>query len=311
MAIKYLYLLNFCLIFNACSGQSSSNKRISESNLSRQFEMPSVPTLITDPEKRAEYLVVHYWDKFDFKDTTDLSKPELTEQALTNYIDLMKYVSPGVAASSLTAMIKRTEVDSVMFAHFTNLFEKYLYDPNSPMRNEELYIPILQSVIASPLLEDAYKIRPAHLLEIALKNRLGQPAIDFTYTLANGQKQTLYNIKSAYLLLFFYNPECDACKEITNQLSASSLISEYMKQNKLKILAVYPDEDIEAWKSHISYMPATWINAYDKSVTLKNDEIYDLKAIPTLYLLDKDKKVILKDVTYQQTEVFLTQIQTK
>lgn len=309
--IKCLSLLVFCLIFNACNGQSSSTKTTSESKVLRQFEMPSVPSLITEPEKRAEYLVAHYWDKFDFKDTTDISRPELTEQALTNYIDLMKYVSSEVAVSSLTAMIKSTEADSSMFAHFSNLYEKYLYDPNSPMRNEELYIPILQSVIASPLLEDAYKIRPAHLLEIALKNRLGQPATDFTYTLANGQKQSLYNIKSEYLLLFFYNPECEACQEITNQLSASSLLREYIKQNKLNILAVYPDEDIEAWKSHISQMPASWINSYDKSVTLKNDEIYDLKAIPTLYLLNKDKTVILKDVTYKQIEDFLVQIQTK
>jgi len=42
-------------------------------------------------------------------------------------------------------------------------------------------------------------------------------------------------------------------------------------------------------------------------VSLKNDEIYDLKAIPTLYLLDKDKKVVLKDVTFNQVENYLKQ----
>ena len=38
-------------------------------------------------------------------------------------------------------------------------------------------------------------------------------------------------------------------------------------------------------------VPAAWINSYDNTVSLKNDEIYDLKAIPTLYLLDKTKKL--------------------
>ena len=28
---------------------------------------------------------------------------------------------------------------------------------------------------------------------------------------------------------------------------------------------------------------------------MKNDELYDLRAIPTLYLLDQDKVVLLKD----------------
>lgn len=47
--------------------------------------------------------------------------------------------------------------------------------------------------------------------------------------------------------------------------------------------------------------------SYDSTVSLKNDEIYDLKAIPTLYLLDKDKKVVLKDVTFNQVENYLKQ----
>lgn len=115
----------------------------------------------------------------------------------------------------------------------------------------------------------------------------------------------MYRVKADYLLLFFYNPDCHACKEITDQLAASPVVNAWIKDNKLKILAVYPDEDLDAWKNHISYMPASWINSYDSTVSLKNDEIYDLKAIPTLYLLDKDKKVILKDVTFNQIDNYL------
>lgn len=73
-------------------------------------------------------------------------------------------------------------------------------------------------------------------------------------------------------------------------MESSFLINEFSKSNKLKILAVYPDEDLDAWKEHVSVMPKDWINSYDKRVSLKNDEIYDLKAIPTLYLLNKEKK---------------------
>ena len=175
------------------------------------------------------------------------------------------------------------------------------------MRDESLYIYVLDAVLEAPFLDEVSKIRPAHLLELALKNRVGEPATDFTYTLVDGKKGTLYRTKADCLLLFFYNPDCHACKEITDQLAASPFVTEWIKNNKLKILAVYPDEDLEAWKKHISYMPASWINSYDSAVSLKNDEIYDLKAIPTLYLLDKDKKVVLKDVTFNQVENYLKQ----
>ncbi len=304
MRIKIFCLLSFISIFIACKGQQENQTETGKTK-GRTFQMVSVPGVITEPEDRAAYLVKHYWDKFDFMDTTLIHLPEITEQAISNYIDLMKYVPAEEASSSIKDMMNRASADSMMFVYFAGLYEKYLYDANSPMRDESLYIYVLDAVLEAPVLDEVSKIRPAHLLELALKNREGDPAADFTYTLADGKKGTLYHIKADYLLLFFYNPDCHACKEVTDQLAASPIVTEWIKEDKLKVLAVYPDEDLEAWKSHISYMSASWINSYDSTVSLKNDEIYDLKAMPALYLLDKDKKVILKDVTFNQVENYL------
>ena len=51
--------------------------------------------------------------------------------------------------------------------------------------------------------------------------------------------------------------------------------------------------------------PKEWINGYDKKLVIKEKNLYDLKAIPTLYLLDKDKKVLLKDATVAQIDQYL------
>lgn len=102
------------------------------------------------------------------------------------------------------------------------------------MRDESLYIYVLEAVLEAPFLDEVSKIRPAHLLELALKNRVGEPATDFTYTLVDGKKGTLYHTKADCLLLFFYNPDCHACKEITDQLAASPFVTEWIKNNKLK-----------------------------------------------------------------------------
>lgn len=305
--MRYLHLLSLLLIICACNGQQKQ-KAVEPETSPRTFEMVAVPAMITEPAERAEYLAKHYWDKFDFKDTTYLHEPEVTEQAFSNFIGIMGYASPEVIASSVKSLMRKAETDSTMFRYFSDQLEKYLYDPNSPSRNEEMYISVLEYLTESSALTDVEKIRPAHLLELALKNRIGTPAADFTYTLANGQTGKLYGIKADYLLLFFYNPDCHACKEIAQQLTASPVISTLDQHKRLKILAIYTDEDSQAWKDHLSALPSDWINAYDKNLTLKNDEIYDLKAIPTLYLLNKEKKVILKDVTFRNLEDYLSQI---
>jgi thiol-disulfide isomerase/thioredoxin len=261
--------------------------------------------MIVEHTDRANYLSRHYWDNFDFADTAYIHLPQITEQAFVDYIDVLLLASDSVSSAAIKEMLKKAEVEPVMFTYFTDLYEKYLYDPNSPMHNDELYIPALEAMLVSPVV--AEKIRPAHLLKLARKNRIGKKAADFTYTLANGKNGTLHAIRSDYTLLFFYNPGCHTCKEIMDQLTASLRINYLMQEKKLTIVAVYPDEDLTEWNIYLAQVPGEWINAYDKGAKVQNEEIYDLKAIPTLYLLDKDKKVILKDTTVELLENYFRQ----
>ncbi|MEG0454785.1 MAG: thioredoxin family protein, partial [Bacteroides sp.] len=75
---------------------------------------------------------------------------------------------------------------------------------------------------------------------------------------------------------------------------------------KLTVLALYPDEELDEWKKHLKDFPTEWISGYDKKLTLKTENRYDLRAIPTLYLLDKNKMVLLKDAPAKAIEEYLT-----
>jgi hypothetical protein len=41
--------------------------------------------------------------------------------------------------------------------------------------------------------------------------------------------------------------------------------------------------------------PEEWYNGFDPDYVLREGDIYHIRAIPSLYLLDKEKRVILKD----------------
>lgn len=269
------------------------------------FTLPDIPPVITSPELRAEYLVEHYWDNMNFADNHYIHHPEITEQAWADYCNILNHVPLSTAQQSLRKTIGQANVNKKMFTYLTELADKYLYNPNSPMRNEEFYIPVLEAMLRSPLLNKTEKIRPQARLTLAQKNRAGTQALDFTYTLKSGTQGTLYQLNTEYILLFINNPGCHACSETIGQLQAATTINKLLREKRITILSVYPDEELDEWNRHLADFPSEWINAYDKRLIIRDKQLYDLKAIPTLYLLNRKKTVLLKDVTVLIMEEYL------
>ena len=304
----YLPLVCALLLCNACGNKYHKTQAAvmqTHTDTISTFVFPTIPNILTEPEARASYLVEHYWDHTNFADTNYIHHPDIMEQAWVNYIDLMKLVPYPAAVSSLKNTFNDKGKHKKCYLYLMELAEKYLYDPNSPMRDEELYIPTLEAVLTSQVLNESEKIRPKSRLELALKNRLGTPATDFSYTLASGKQGTLYALETPYILLYINNPGCHACEETLHELRSNSLIAQMVANRQLTVLSLYPDEDLNEWKKYLNTFPAEWINAYDAHQVLTRQRLYDLKAIPTLYLLGQDKTVLLKDASVPQIASYL------
>ena len=73
--------------FFACLlGMSLVSCSHAQQQKTKEFRLPDVPVTLTAPEDRAAYLSLHYWDHFDFADTSPISRPEITEQQAQEYL---------------------------------------------------------------------------------------------------------------------------------------------------------------------------------------------------------------------------------
>ena len=300
--IPVLCFLLLCSCKNGNASSQSTNETIQDTI--KSITLPAIPAMMTAPEQRADFLVKHYWDNVNFADTNYIHHPEVTEQAWADYCDILNHVPLETAQEAMRKTIERTNVDKKVFTYITDLADKYLYDPNSPMRNEEFYIPVLDAMLDSPLLEEIEKVRPKARRELAQKNRIGTKALNFNYTLASGAQGSLYQLQAEYILLFINNPGCHACTETIDALRNAPIINQLLEQKRLTVLSIYPDEELDEWRKHLNEFPQEWINGYDKKFAIKEQQLYDLKAIPTLYLLNKEKTVLLKDATTLAVEVY-------
>ncbi len=265
----------------------------------KEFRLPEIPLTLVEPIDRAKYLVAHYWDRYNFADTTQKGRPEITEQAFVDFLQVLKETPLKEAEAGIDTLLNKAMAgDSVMYAHFVELADKYLYDPNSPMYCEDYYMEVLRNIIASNRVDEISKVRPRFRLELAEKNRVGSVATDFEYTLVNGKKGRLSGVKKDFVLLFFNDPDCHDCQRVKEYIMNSSVLN---NNPKLAVLSVFPNEDIDLWKK--TFYPARWISG--SSVGLRNEKVYDLRAIPNLYLLDKEKRVLIKDGQVEAIEQYL------
>lgn len=101
------------------------------------------------------------------------------------------------------------------------------------------------------------------------------------------------------MILMFYDPECESCHKVLLQMAADTSLAEAVRSGRLSVLAIYTEGNDEAWRKALADIPEGWIVGTDYEV-IKTRALYDLKAMPSLYLLDGKKQVILKDTPYEQ-----------
>lgn len=281
-----------------------------------EFPNIDLPSYIYDQTQAQEYMAKRFWDKFynlDIK-TTDKSAvggvdSVSFEMAFATYAQLLNLVGEGSMNNSIGSLFKNMDSialvgDKKPLLRVMELSEKYFYNPNSPLLNEEIYLCAVNEIMGLESLSDLDKMQYEYQQKICSLNRVGTPAADFQFRqLVSGKDNlrngSLYKINGEYTLLFFNNPDCNSCAEILEAIKNSPL-QQMVDRGDLKILAMYIDEDLTAWRENRAKYPKNWLYAYDHNLILRDNELYGLRAIPSLYLLDKEKRVILKDAPVER-----------
>lgn len=269
----------------------------------QSFPYPAIPDTLRSVEQRAGYLSEHYWDNYNFADTLLLKSKEVTEQGFVNFIDILNRfnldnASKGVAHKDIAQKgITRKDITQQGIAQkditqqditqqgiacftrkafsnaaakerFENLIEHYFEDQLSPVRNDRVYLIFLEEMKNSPCFDETEKERIAFKIKTTNKNLPGDIAINFKFKDENGKEHQLSDYKDQKVILYFYDPDCENCHEVSAWLKQQTIPAD------IKVLKMIAD-------NHISY-------------------IYSLKNMPTIFLLDKENKVILKDCTAQE-----------
>ena len=177
------------------------------------------------------------------------------------FLNLMQHADSATAVQGASVLSDSLVSHPSAMSFFEGLMERYLGDSDSPLYSDEVYTCLLRALPETP--------QRVWLLEQLAKNRVGSRAADILVTTADGKQVRLERIKSEQTLLIFYDPDCRRCQRLDAQLEQEPSI---VQNPRLKVVR----KDMNDLKGEY-YVPHT----------------------PALYLLDKEKRVVLKNTNLE------------
>ena len=291
---------------NGHTMEKDSLEHVDTSDITPAFPSPTIPMTIQNVDERAAYFVAHFWDECDFNDPELTKRPARIEQSMANFL--------GIATRLPLEQVKKPMLQPLessrgeLFSLFIDLYEKYLFEPNSPFFNEEYYYPIVEWITHSPKASLAQLERAKHRLHLMARNRVGTPAEQFSFIQPTGEVGRLSDMRGKLTLLFFYSPGCQSCKRVLEELQQDAFFQNRVQTSRLNILFIDSETDSDEWSRTIDELPSFGVKGFNSDGRIANVPLYDLKASPTLLLLDAKGIVLLKDRSLREIRESLEEL---
>lgn len=242
--------------------------------------------------------VEHYWDGLDPTDTIAAQDSEAMDSLFTDFLTLLTCRSDlSWGDSCVTASLHRVEHNGWLLRYWLDKYREKWLTKGSPLYNERRYLPVAQYAATSVYVDEGHRERARFHLRQILLNRVGSAASDFSVKLTSGQSIRLFQLRADYTILLFYDPDCPHCLTVLDEMYHSLALSKWLSLG-VKLLAVYPYIDEAAWRGCAHLMRPSWLNGINLDGRVADIPLYDLSDMPRLYLLDRDKSVVLRNTSF-------------
>lgn len=293
--------------------------------LMQMMEEPKIPPAAQHPGGKYDstfayrFYKDHYWDGINFWDDRITRTPSsLFEERIDKYFNTLVYPSPDSVNKEIDRMLAfatpSKEVTRILLVHFVTRYLNMKY-----MWEDAVFVHLFEKYFAQKdydwLTPQGKKLITDRAYSL-MANIMGNPAENISLPDAAGTVRNLYEDTARFTLVTFWDPTCGHCKETLPRLD--SMYRAKWKASGLKMYAVAKETDgtIKDWTDFITqHHLEEWTNVYySKDEERKRiaasipgySQLYDAQTVPAIYLLDKDKRIIAKKLTWEQTDEILT-----
>lgn len=275
-------------------------------------EVPKELNQDNDPEtisKRIDYLSHHYFDNYDFSDERLLFSPVLYNK-LNKYFGELVMADPDSVNTAIDFILVKSMQTPDVYRYILNQM-MILFDVSGELAFDEAFVYLAQNYYYNGLaswVDDQFLEKLKKHVEDLKPTLIGSLTPTLVLSDINGKNISVDEIRSCYTAVYFWNPECEHC---INYILELKKLKDKFPDDFFQVYAVLGEKNVDKWKTFINDNKLTWINVYDPKHKNEFVDSYKLYMIPRIFILDKTKHIVLKDIAINQLEEFLIKQQQK
>lgn len=268
-------------------------------------------TLLTLPDGSKDssypfrYYKAHYWDAVDLTDDRLIRTP-VFHKKLDTYFDKVVSKEADSIIYEIDHLLSQMNETGDLYK-FTLWHLTVKFDESQIMGHDAILVYLSDHYFSkgkAPWLhDDVIK----NIVEEADKRRgvlIGNLAQNMIMQDTNLQPRSLFDIKSDYTVIYFWDPGCGHCKKESPKLV--EFYKEYSEKLDVEIYTVCADSNLAEMKKYIREKEMNFINVNGpRSYTTDYHELYNIFTTPVIVVLDKNKKIIAKRLVSEQLHEFI------
>ena len=252
-----------------------------------------IPLSIADDSLQSYlYYKEHFWDNLQLSDERLLRTP-IIDQKLQTYFDRVIFLDPDSTIAAIDKVVSLArpsdEVVSYLLWYFIAKYQNPQY-----MGFDAVFVHLVDQYF---LKEEVRNTTPSILEKLKERSDnlkpllIGASAPDLLLMDTNDRFVSFRNLDADYILLLFWDFNCDVCE---NEIAELQKLLDTINY-KISIYAVNTNSDLARWEKEIRARNMNWINVNGThSITSDFHELYDISGTPRMFLLDHEKKIIAK-----------------
>ena len=258
-----------------------------------------------------QYYKSNYWNGISFADERLVRTP-FFELKLEKYYKELVFPQADSIKKEIDGMLLQARPNKEMFKYLLVHFVQKYINPEY-MGQDAVFVHLFEKYVntgQADFFTAQYKDYMTKRAYSLMANLIGQPAAPLDLVDTAGRSLPLYSIQSDYTVICFWDPGCSHCQEVVPKVD--SIYKAKWKNQGVAVYGVKTDGTKEDWLKFINEKKLSgWLHVHQLPEQQAAEtaagragykQLYDVYQTPILYLLDKEKRIVAKKLTYLQID---------